>query len=70
MREPDSPTNAPGRLRSYGRRKARPLSERKDRLLNDLLPTLRLPLAKAAPSPLTGVFAQPVADIWLEIGFG
>ena len=70
MREPASPLNIPGRLRSYGRRKARPLSERKDRLLNDLLPMLRLPLAKAAPSPLTGIFAQPVADVWLEIGFG
>ena len=33
-------------LRSYGRRKARPLSERKDRLLNELLPILRLPLGK------------------------
>lgn len=58
------------RLRSYGRRKARPLSERKDRLLNDLLPALRLPLAEPAPSPLTKLFAQPVVEIWLEIGFG
>ena len=58
------------RLRSYGRRKARPLSERKDRLLNELLPALRLPLAKPAPSKLTGLFAQPVTDVWLEIGFG
>ena len=70
MREPASPPNIPGRLRSYGRRKARPLSERKDRLLNELLPALRLPLAKPAPSPLTGLFLQPVTDIWLEIGFG
>ena len=58
------------RLRSYGRRKARPLSERKDRLLNELLPSLRPPLAKPALSPLTGLFAQRVTDIWLEIGFG
>ena len=58
------------RLRSYGRRKARPLSERKDRLFNELLPALRLPLAKPAPSPLTELFAQRVTDIWLEIGFG
>ena len=58
------------RLRSYGRRKARPLSERKDRLLNEILPTLRLPLAEPAPSKVTGLFAQRVSSIWLEIGFG
>jgi tRNA (guanine-N7-)-methyltransferase len=57
-------------LRSYGRRKARPLSERKDRLLNSLLPALRLSLDAPAPSPLTHLFAQPIAEFWLEIGFG
>jgi tRNA (guanine-N7-)-methyltransferase len=46
------------------------LSERKDRLLNELLPALRLPLAEPARSKLTGLFAQRVSDIWLEIGFG
>lgn len=60
----------PRHLRSYGRRKARPLSGRKDRLLTELLPTLRLPLPKPAPSPLTSLFAQPIAQVWLEIGFG
>jgi tRNA (guanine-N7-)-methyltransferase len=60
----------PRHLRSFGRRKARPLSGRKDRLLNDLLPILRLPLADKAPSPLTKLFAQPIAEVWLEIGFG
>jgi tRNA (guanine-N7-)-methyltransferase len=57
-------------LRSYGRRKARPLSERKDRLLTELLPSLRLPVAERAPSPLTLLFAYPVVQICLEIGFG
>jgi tRNA (guanine-N7-)-methyltransferase len=60
----------PRPLRSYGRRKGRPLSERKDRLLCELLPCLRLPLAEPAPSPLASLFAQAVADVWLEIGFG
>ncbi|HUC03184.1 MAG: tRNA (guanosine(46)-N7)-methyltransferase TrmB [Methyloceanibacter sp.] len=46
------------------------MSERKDRLLNELLPTLGLPLAEPAPSPLTSLFAQPVDEVWLEIGFG
>ena len=67
---PDQQMQRGDRLRSYGRRKARPLSERKDRLLNELLPTLRLPLAEPAPSPLTSLFAQPVDEVWLEIGFG
>ena len=58
------------RLRSYGRRKARPLSGRKDRLLDELLPTLRVPLAEPAASPLASLFGQPLAEIWLEIGFG
>jgi tRNA (guanine-N7-)-methyltransferase len=57
-------------LRSYGRRKARPLSERKERLLGELLPTLRLPLDAAPPSPLTQLFPVPVSEVWLEIGFG
>jgi len=56
-------------LRSYGRRKARPLSERKGRLLQTLLPSLRLPLAAPAPAPLEGLF-EPVTEVWLEIGFG
>lgn len=57
-----------GRVDVGGRR--RKLSARKDRLLTQLLPTLRLPLDKPAPSPLTSLFAQPPAEIWLEIGFG
>jgi tRNA (guanine-N7-)-methyltransferase len=57
-------------LRSYGRRKARPLSERKGKLLEELLPALRLPLGAPAPSPLEGLFTPPVAELWFEIGFG
>lgn len=57
-------------LRSYGRRKARPLSERKGRLLEALLPELRLPLGEPAPSPLETLFPNEVAEVWLEIGFG
>lgn len=67
---PDQPAQYANRLRSYGRRKARPLSERKDRLLDELLPPLRLPLSEDAPSPLTRLFPRPVSEVWLEIGFG
>jgi len=64
------PTMRATHLRSYGRRKARPLSERKGKLLETLLPVLRLPLAAPAPASLRGLFAEPVTDVWLEIGFG
>jgi tRNA (guanine-N7-)-methyltransferase len=46
------------------------MSQRQDRLLAELLPALRLPLGTPAPLPLASLFAPPVTDIWLEIGFG
>jgi tRNA (guanine-N7-)-methyltransferase len=64
------PTMRDTHLRSYGRRKARPLSERKGRLLETLLPAVRLPLAAPVPSPLQRLFAEPVSEVSLEIGFG
>ncbi len=57
-------------LRSYGRRKAKPLSARKERLIGELLPRLRLKLSAPPPSLLTTLFAAQVDDVWLEIGFG
>jgi tRNA (guanine-N7-)-methyltransferase len=57
-------------LRSYGRRKGKPLSARKERLIGALLPLLRLDLKNPPPARLTDLFDVPVKDIWLEIGFG
>jgi len=57
-------------LRSYGRRKGKPLSARKERLLGELLPRLRLDLKKPPPARLADLFEVPVKEIWLEIGFG
>ena len=57
-------------LRSYGRRKAKPLSARKERLMGELLPRLRLDLRNAPPPRLAEIFEAPVKDVWLEIGFG
>jgi tRNA (guanine-N7-)-methyltransferase len=57
-------------LRSYGRRKAKPLSARKERLIGELLPRLRLDLSGPPPAALTELFQTPVNDVWLEIGFG
>ncbi|HUW73695.1 MAG TPA: tRNA (guanosine(46)-N7)-methyltransferase TrmB [Methyloceanibacter sp.] len=57
-------------LRSYGRRKGKRLSPRKERLLAELLPELRPDLASPAPQDLRTLFAVPVEAVWLEIGFG
>jgi tRNA (guanine-N7-)-methyltransferase len=57
-------------LRSYGRRKGKPLSARKERLIADLLPQLRLKLESRAPKRLEDLFPVPVKQVWLEIGFG
>jgi tRNA (guanine-N7-)-methyltransferase len=62
--------SAPAPLRSFGRRKAKPLSARKERLIGELLPLIRVDLAKDAPCPLTALFPVSVKEVWLEIGFG
>ncbi|MEM9027916.1 MAG: tRNA (guanine(46)-N(7))-methyltransferase TrmB [Pseudomonadota bacterium] len=57
-------------LRSFGRRRGRKLSPRQDALLADVLPRVGLDLTLPAPEPLSQLFAVPVREIWLEIGFG
>jgi tRNA (guanine-N7-)-methyltransferase len=57
-------------LRSFGRRKSKPLSARKERLIAELLPRLRLDLEHPAPNLRAELFAGPVEHVWLEIGFG
>jgi tRNA (guanine-N7-)-methyltransferase len=57
-------------LRSYGRRKGKPLSARKERLIASLLPRLRLNLKERAPESLQLLFPVQVKEVWLEIGFG
>lgn len=63
-------TEARPPLRSYGRRKGKPLSARKERLIGELLPKLRVDLKRGAPARLTELFPTPVKEVWLEIGFG
>src|SRR3990170_9093020 len=65
-----SPMTETRPLRSYGRRKGKPLSARKERLLGALLPLLRLDLKSPPPARLTDLFDVPVEEVWLEIGFG
>jgi tRNA (guanine-N7-)-methyltransferase len=57
-------------LRSYGRRKGKPLSAQKERLVADLLPRLRLDLKAPAPKRLQDLFPVSVEEVWIEIGFG
>ena len=54
--------------RFYGRRKGHQLREGRRRLVEEVLPRLRVPAA--LPENLQSLFAGPVTDIWLEIGFG
>ncbi|MEZ0304216.1 MAG: tRNA (guanosine(46)-N(7))-methyltransferase TrmB [Hyphomicrobiaceae bacterium] len=57
-------------LRSYGRRRGRAPSRRQAELWRDVLPRVAVDLAQPAPASLTDLFAPPVEDVWLEIGFG
>lgn len=55
--------------RLYGRRRGHPLRPRQQRLLEEMLPRLRLSSEAAATNP-RGAFAAPVEAVWLEVGFG
>jgi tRNA (guanine-N7-)-methyltransferase len=54
----------------FGRRKGHKLRPHHARLINTLLPQLALDLNQPAPADLCKLFAVPVTDIQLEIGFG
>ena len=57
-------------LRSYGRRRGRAPSARQASLWQEALPRYALDLSQPLPHRLGALFASPVADVWLEIGFG
>jgi tRNA (guanine-N7-)-methyltransferase len=54
----------------FGRRKGHKLRPHQARLMETLLPRLALDLSRPAPADLRALFAEPVTDIALEIGFG
>jgi tRNA (guanine-N7-)-methyltransferase len=54
----------------FGRRKGHKLRNRQAELLATLLPRLALDIARPAPVNLAELFALPVSEIELEIGFG
>jgi tRNA (guanine-N7-)-methyltransferase len=54
----------------FGRRKGHKLRNRQAELMATLLPRLAIDVARPAPAALTTLFAEPVSDVALEIGFG
>ena len=57
--------------RWYGRRHGKKLRLGRQRLVDNLLPELRIaPKAAEIPADLRELFAVPCKDVWLEIGFG
>ena len=54
----------------FGRRKGHPLRDGQAALFETLLPQLALDLKHPAPADLRTLFATPVNDVRMEIGFG
>ena len=65
--DPNSPTS---QRAFFGRRKGHPLRARQIALFETLLPRIALDLAQPAPADLRALFARPLDDVRLEIGFG
>jgi tRNA (guanine-N7-)-methyltransferase len=54
----------------FGRRKGHKLRQRQADLIKTLLPRLAVDFTEPAPADLAALFAAPVSDVQLEIGFG
>jgi tRNA (guanine-N7-)-methyltransferase len=54
----------------YGRRKGKPLSARRARLMATLYKTLEIDVSGPSPDDLASLFPMPVSAVCLEIGFG
>jgi tRNA (guanine-N7-)-methyltransferase len=54
----------------FGRRKGHKLRPRQAQLFDTLLPRLAVDVSRPAPPDLCDLFAVPVAEVVLEIGFG
>ncbi|MGO9174335.1 MAG: tRNA (guanine(46)-N(7))-methyltransferase TrmB [Rhodomicrobium sp.] len=68
---PGSDERSDSPLRSFGRRRGRKLSPRQSSLLTNGLERLRLDLSQPlGDRGLSSLFADPIEEIWLEIGFG
>ena len=64
-------SNSPASQRAFfGRRKGHPLKPRQAALFDTLLPRVALDIKNPAPADLRTLFATPVDELRLEIGFG
>ena len=61
---------ASSELRSFGRRRGRKLSARQSHLMTIVGPSVRPDLSAPPPQSAAALFAVPVSQVWLEIGFG
>jgi len=68
MNNPDYPTRATEAF--FGRRKGQQLRGRKEKMMAEELPRLRVDLQSPVSSPLSDLFDAPVERLQLEIGFG
>ncbi len=68
--KPDLQPGITGSRRLFGRRKGRPLRQRKVALMQDLLPQVQIMLPERNPLDTVKLFPAKPAEIWLEIGFG
>ena len=56
--------------RFYGRRKGKPIKESRQKLLDELLPKVRIDCPKTGKINVNNVFGITPKEVWLEIGFG
>ena len=68
--DPDHPSASREHGAFFGRRKGKALRPGLAGLMAGSLPDLRLDLAAPAPADLKTLFPHPVADVFLEIGYG
>jgi len=57
-------------IRSFGRRRGRKLSQRQERLLDDLLPRVAVDPSAPPIGDARSLFPADPSEVWLEIGFG
>ena len=63
-------TDRPRRLSTFARRGGRKLSDRQKQLVDTVLPGVAVPPGEAGMCHPADLFADPVREVWLEIGFG
>ena len=68
--QPMDPNSPASQRAFFGRRKGHALKPRQAALFDTLLPRVALDLTKPAPADLRALFAQPLDEVRLEIGFG